>query len=68
MRFLEIAGESDGTRRDRADQQAKQKFHSTKRVTSDAVEGPINRLFHDLMTALESSMMNVTAATGHRGR
>jgi hypothetical protein len=68
MRFLEIAGEPDRTRRDRADQQAKQKFHSTKRVTTDAVEEPINRLFHDLMTALESSMMNVTPAAQQRRR
>jgi hypothetical protein len=36
---------------------------SVKGVTTDAVEGPINGLFGDLMTALESSMMNVTPVT-----
>jgi hypothetical protein len=68
MRFLEIADEPVRTRRDRADQQTKQKVHSTKSVTTDTVEGPINRLFHDLMTALERGMMNVTPAAGQRRR
>jgi hypothetical protein len=68
MRFLEIAGEPDRTRRDRADQQGRRPHYFVKGVTTDAVEGPINRLFYDLMTALESSMMNVTPAPERRRR
>jgi hypothetical protein len=68
MRFLEIAGEPVRTRRDNADQQGRRPHYSVKGVTRDAVEEPINRLFHDLMTALESSMMNVTPAAEQRRR
>jgi hypothetical protein len=68
MRFLEIAGEPDGTRQGRADQQYRRPHQSVKGVTTDAVEAPINRLYDDLMIALERSMLNLPSAAGLRRR
>jgi hypothetical protein len=68
MRFFEIAGEPDRTRRGHADQRVKRPQYWVKSATSDVVENQSTGWFRDLMIAMEHTMMNVTPATGHRGR
>jgi hypothetical protein len=59
MRYHEIAEQQDRGQQERLDQSRNRRSLSARNLSPKLVEEPINRLFHDLMTALEDRMMNV---------
>jgi hypothetical protein len=68
MRYSEIS-ETENQGGHLSDSQSKR--HSTfsvKNLDPRLIEDPVNSLYLDLMTALESSLMNVAPVSKRRGR
>ena len=67
MKYHEIVSASDRARQVGNGQPKNQRSLSVRNAEPKLVEEPINRLYHDLMCALEGRMMNIETAK-RRGR